>query len=335
MDIANSPIAKYSLVLVIGLLAGGLGIQMTQSNSNSGEKNLVNPEWAANNSSEAYKPVSFNWFSPKVSETFNSHKAEFKFDVETQKGGNATLYVEGEKRFTKNLDSGLNLVKKEISFSAEGEKSYTLKVISNGKRFEKTGSFTVEESIPPLKVKIENPEGGARLNSHALNIEFSVESTEKFRYTVKLDGKELKNLSLLASQGDSLRAEAACLEKGQHNLDIIVEGEESGRTTQKSISFETTEEQPLAKINFLNPKEETIVSSPVDFGYKIKACENIQFTVSTSGSELESGSIDKGDSHFPPQSLYPEIEAGNKTLTVSVSKGSEIFERKINYEVKN
>ncbi|MFB6174579.1 MAG: hypothetical protein ABEJ87_01215 [Candidatus Nanohalobium sp.] len=335
MDIANSPISKYSLVLVIGLLAGGLGVQTMQSSSNAGGKNLGNPEWAANNSSEAYKPVSFNWFSPKASETFNSYKAEFKFDVETQKEGNATLYVEGEKRFTKHLDPGLNLVKKEISFSTEGTKNYRLKVISNGKNFEKTGSFTVKESLPPLKINIENPEEGMKLDSHGLNIEFSVDSTEKFRYSVKLDGRELKSLSLLPSQGESLKADAICVSKGQHDLKIIVKGKESGRTTQKSISFETTEKQPIAEIDFLNPKEGTIVSSPVDFGYKIKACENVQFTVSTSDTQLESGSIDKGDSHFPPKSLHPEIEAGNKTLTVSVSKGSRTFERKINYEVEN
>ncbi|QKQ98823.1 hypothetical protein GKQ38_04850 [Candidatus Nanohaloarchaea archaeon] len=278
-------------------------------------------------------PIDITWFGPDDGASINDYKTTFDFSLGLQSSATATLTVGGQQRLQKSLSSGTHSITKEIKFENSGTRDYTLEVQTDGNRRTKTGSFTTEQDMPPIQISISNPSSGETINDYKTTIQYGFDSPEDFNYTLSVDGRHLDSLSLLSGQ-TSRQAVANCLTQGQHTLEIVAKGEKTGKTT-KTIQFTSSVAQPLADIQIDSPKSSETVQNPVGFYYKITACQDISYDVSTEGQNLDSGSLSAYSIALSPPGLEKDYSSlGKHNWTISVSNGSQTLKKEIMFSVE-
>lgn len=274
----------------------------------------------------------------------NPDTIDFSFEgsIETEQPGTYDILVNGDSVASGSVDTGTNSVQKDISTNTEGDNELQVS-FDDGQTKELSDqvSFTAQWIEDPFNISINSPSSGESIQDYQTTIKYKINYSVSHNTKVytKLDGQVIDSIEFndefLADNTDT-----GAISKGQHSTQVILQDlEKDQNITSSQISFETTENPPIARLNLESPNE----------GQTFSSSDNIQVEYSTDVYEDSTHYVwVNGNTTMAPSKSFAASESGTYSFSIGTldpgdytlmvqaredSSSDDIFSRKVNIGV--
>jgi hypothetical protein len=308
------------------------GVEQGQTNSSGQitftipEENSVTVKAVKENSDDNQSfaaevpPLRFSVDSPKDGQSFGSYKASFNLEVNSTSQGTLDISIDGTNRLSESISSGQNTFNNDFVIENSGTHDFTISASNQEESRQITGTFNTTEDVPPPSIFIDAPSEGASWGGSRASIRTRIDSVEPFEYDIKVNSKKITE-GIGESGLQEFDPTAYCLEPQQHQLEVGATGQEYGKTSTKTISFETTGTPPALQKKWSKPTKNEEVQSPVKFNYTVVGCQDsVNYNVyvkqgGTTIQTIDSGTLNKYQiSNAPDQDF--SLSSGDYTFVL-------------------